>query len=126
MRKSILLLLLLPSIFLTVRSAAAGEDTIVIVSHNAVHMNYYGNFDAWAVFPDTTHHYRKIILQYILGCPTGGCSAWDYTTQVYAEHHPNDSSQMIPVELGRVITPYAGGFALSWNDTYTFDITDNA
>lgn len=67
--------------------SANNGDTTTVRSHNATHWSWYGSADNWAVFPDTTHHYRKITLKYKLGCPSGGCSAWDYTTQIIILRH---------------------------------------
>jgi hypothetical protein len=62
---------------------AANGDTTTIRSHQSAHWNWYGSIDNWAVFPDSGTSYRKINLIYTLGCPTGGCSDWDYTTQIF-------------------------------------------
>lgn len=61
-------------------------DTTVVRTHNAVHMNWYGNYDTWTQFPGDTSSFRKITLWYTLGCPSGGCSDWDYTTRVFVRH----------------------------------------
>ena len=38
----------------------------------------------WFVFPGDTNHYRKILLNYKLKCPSNGvCGEWDYLTYVY-------------------------------------------
>src|SRR3954471_6263458 len=62
-------------------------DTTTVRTHNLSHWNWYGQFDNWATFPDTSHHYRKITLKYKLGCPSAGCSDWDYTTQIFILRH---------------------------------------
>lgn len=64
---------------------AAEGDTTVVTSHDKQHMKFPpGNrrYIKTAVFPDGTTSYRKIIMNYTLGCPPGGCSEWDYTTSV--------------------------------------------
>ena len=61
-------------------------DTIVVQTHNATHMNWYGTFDNWGVFPDTSYSFHKILLKYKMGCPTAGCSQWDYTTKIEILH----------------------------------------
>jgi hypothetical protein len=71
----------------TLPSFANNGDTTTVRTHNASHWSWYGSFDNWAAFPDTSHHYRKITLKYKLGCPTGGCSDWDYTTQIFVLRH---------------------------------------
>jgi hypothetical protein len=72
---------------LALPSFANNGDTTTVRTHNASHWSWYGSFDNWAAFPDTSHHYRKITLKYKLGCPTGGCSDWDYTTQIFVLRH---------------------------------------
>lgn len=62
---------------------ASPGDTTRIRSHNAEHMNWYGNFDRWTVFPSNPQNYARVLLRYTLGCPSSGCSEWDYTTQVF-------------------------------------------
>ncbi|HTL80657.1 MAG TPA: peptide-N-glycosidase F-related protein [Bacteroidia bacterium] len=84
MKKIIFLALLSIS---SLKISANAGDTTIVNSHTAAHWNWYGSIDNWAVFPDTSHHYRKIILKYKLGCPSGGCSAWDYTTQIFVKRH---------------------------------------
>lgn len=109
---------------------AAPGDTTTIYSHNLVDMTWYGNYDGQAVFPDGSKTYRKVIMTYTMGCASGGCSDWDYTTQMFFRRPTGvfdstfvriDTISMIPfvidsvwnvyqimedMELGRVITPY--------------------
>ncbi|MDQ3109553.1 MAG: T9SS type A sorting domain-containing protein [Bacteroidota bacterium] len=73
--------------FFAMPSAANNGDTTIVQSHSAAHWSWYGSIDNWAVFPDTSYHFRKITLKYKLGCPTGGCSDWDYTTQIFVRRH---------------------------------------
>jgi hypothetical protein len=72
---------------LSVNLMAAPGDTTVVRVHNAAHWSWYGNIDRWGVFPDTGKSYRKVLLKYTLGCPSGGCSDWDYTTQIILRRH---------------------------------------
>lgn len=74
-----LLLLILCNSFLI----AGPGDTIKVKSHDKVHMNWNGNFDRTAKFPDASKKFNKILMHYTLGCPTKGCSEWDYTTQIF-------------------------------------------
>jgi hypothetical protein len=62
---------------------AATGDTIKVKAHDKKAMTWYGNYDTVAVFPSATKKYNKIIMHYTLGCPTTGCSQWDYTTQIF-------------------------------------------
>lgn len=56
-------------------------DTLSVASHNETHMDWFKNYNEETSFP-TTGSYKKIIMEYNLGCPSGGCSPWDYTTQI--------------------------------------------
>ncbi len=118
-------------IFSGLAATAAPGDTVRVRAHNATHMNWYGNFDSYAEFPGQNISFQKILLRYTLGCPSSGCSEWDYTTRVYALRPTGQTDTSgIPIkeeiELCRLITPYAGNFANSWKWTYTFDVTDYA
>lgn len=62
------------------------EDTLKIISHERTHMNWYGAFREQTFFPTKSESYRKVVLNYTLGCPDKGCSEWDYTTQVFINH----------------------------------------
>jgi hypothetical protein len=58
------------------------QDTIMVQSHDDTHMNWYGNYTDTTEFPNTSDTYRRIIMEYDLGCPTNDCSDWDYTNQI--------------------------------------------
>jgi len=114
---------------LSLLSFAAPGDTTRVRAHDATHMNWYGNFDRRANFPDGNKTYQKILLRYTLGCPSSGCSEWDYTTRVFVlrptgQLDTNGNAVKEEIELCRVITPYAGNYANSWKWTHTFDVTD--
>ncbi|MDC0249676.1 peptide-N-glycosidase F-related protein [Flavobacteriales bacterium] len=109
-------------------SILAGDTTTVRI-HDHTDMTWYGDYDEWGELPDTTKKYRKVYLHYTMGCATGGCSDWDYTSQIFVRHRTGqlDSSfnEIIEnYELARVITPYGSGLANSWEFTHTFDVTD--
>ena len=57
----------------------AGDTTTVRI-HDHTDMTWYGNYDEWGELPDATKDYRKVYLNYTMGCATGGCSDWDYTS----------------------------------------------
>ena len=63
----------------------AGDTTTVRI-HDHTDMTWYGNYDAWGELPDATKDYRKVYLNYTMGCATGGCSDWDYTSQIFVRH----------------------------------------
>ena len=66
-------------------SAFAGPgDTTTVRAHDNAHMSWWGSYDAWGVFPAAGNTYRRINLDFTLGCPSNGCSDWDYTVQVEA------------------------------------------
>ncbi|MFT4753596.1 MAG: hypothetical protein ACI9GM_000682 [Salibacteraceae bacterium] len=98
---------------------AADGDTTTIQAHQNVHWNWNGNFYDTVSFP-TTGTYQKVIMHYILGCPSIGCSEWDYTTNIQIW---DESSTTNKFELAKVITPYAGDKNQSWTHEYKFDVT---
>lgn len=71
------------------------QDTIKIRVHNSTNMTWYGNYDSWALFPDTSISFRKIMMKYTMGCASGGCSDWDYTSKIELRQHTGkiDSTQ---------------------------------
>jgi len=69
-------------------------DTIHVIAQNKTHMGSYGSYTTTAAFPPDTNSYRKVLLNFTLGCPSGGCSQWDYTVDIYLNHdtHIKDSN----------------------------------
>jgi hypothetical protein len=105
------------------------SDTTTIRIHDHTDMTWNGNYDEWGVLPDSTNSYRKIYLHYTMGCATGGCSDWDYTTQIFVRHRTGELDTALneiieEYELARVITPYGGNLSNNWEFTTKFDITD--
>jgi hypothetical protein len=80
-----LLSLLILTTFSKSLYAAEGDSTKIRV-HDAVHMSWWGEYNQWGVFPAAGTSYRRINLDFTLGCPPVGCSDWDYTVQVEALH----------------------------------------
>ena len=68
--------------------AAEGDTTEVIIIEDGL-WDWYGNIYGTGVFP-TDKNYRKVTFRYVLGCPTGGCSDWDYSTSIYLRHNTGD------------------------------------
>jgi hypothetical protein len=66
------------------------SDTTIIRVHDATDMTWYGNYDEWGVFPDGSETYRKIYLNYTMGCASTGCSDWDYTTIIQVLHRTGE------------------------------------
>lgn len=127
---------------------AAEGDTTIVVAHSKTDMTWYQSYKNWAVFPDGNFNAHKILMEYTLGCATGGCSDWDYTTLVNLWHKTGrldsniasiDTISTSPMvidttwnvfdekeafELAKVITPYGGNLANNWTRTFYFDVTD--
>ncbi len=120
-----LLIVFFCSILSHTASAGPGDTTWVTV-YNLRTLDHYGSFDTTAIYP-SLKKYRKIRMHYILGvynCPGSPqyCSDWDYTTQVIARPKNMDT-----VEIGRVITPYAGDWlGKNISHDYVMDVTDYA
>ena len=98
---------------------AADGDTTTIQAHQNVHWDWNGSFYDTVSFP-TTGTYQKVIMHYVLGCPSIGCSGWDYTTRIQLWDENNTSDKF---ELAKVITPYAGDKNQGWQHEYKFDVT---
>jgi hypothetical protein len=68
--------------WLCLATIASPGDTTKVNVHNKTDITWYGNYDAVGVFPDGNTTYRQILLHYTMGCASGGCSDWDYTTKI--------------------------------------------
>ena len=143
--KAILTLLFISSFAI---SQAAPGDTTWVQAHQKTDMTWYGNYSDTAHFPDGSKTYHKILMHYTLGCATGGCSPWDYTTRVYLMKSTGIMDSNVasidtisvsplqidttwnvfeakePFELARVITPYGGNLANNWTHDFVYDVTD--
>ena len=106
-------------------SYAQPNDTTTVLSHQETHWDWNGNFWDTTDFSSANKTYRKILMTYTLGCPSGGCSAWDYTTRILLRDSINDTTN-IDYELTRIITPYAGDKSNGWYHDYIIDVTDYA
>lgn len=78
--------------------SAQQADTFNIVTNQDTMKSpptaYYG----WGVFPADSVSYRKVYLNFTLGCG-GGCSGWDYTVDVYLvqnTHHKDSTLKQGP------------------------------
>ena len=123
--KTILLSLFTLLFYLTL---FAGDTTIVRI-HDHTDMTWNGNYDSWGELPDASKDYRKVYLHYTMGCATGGCSDWDYTSQIFVRHRTGELDTSFneiieDFELARVITPYGSGLVNNWEFTTVFDVTD--
>ncbi|NNM94575.1 MAG: T9SS type A sorting domain-containing protein [Bacteroidia bacterium] len=83
---------LLPVIFSLLFQTAWAQpaDTIYVTAPNNVRMTSPpAGYLGWGVFPADTVSYRKVYLNFTLGCG-GSCSGWDYTVQIFLRqntHH---------------------------------------
>ena len=66
------------------RAAAQSPDTTVVSALVNKQMTWYGAYSSTAAFPasGSGQTFGRIWMKYTLGCATGGCSDWDYTTTV--------------------------------------------
>jgi len=121
--------LILSCIFFSVNVMIADVgDTTVIISHDHTHMNWYGAWDNWTVFPDAANSYNKILLQYTLGCPDNGCSDWDYTTMVEIKEHTgiidsNLQSHIYFTANGESLDSVVFNYEEQWKTFYNEDIS---
>ncbi len=137
MKKTLLVLCTMALLFFSYAQHNEG-DTIKIRVHDKTDMTWYGNYDAWGSFPTGQLSFRKITMHYTLGCASGGCSDWDYTTKIEllnpsGNYDTVGNSIKTPFELARLMTPYGGymrtgqfGFNNDWSITHSFDVTDFA
>lgn len=141
-------ILLVATLLLTAKAWAAPGDTTVVQAHQAVDMTWYQSYKSWAAFPDNGQTYHKILMEFTLGCATGGCSDWDYTTLINLLYPTGQMDSTVAsidtistnpyvidttwrvfevretFELAKVITPYGGNLANNWTRTFYFDVTD--
>ena len=109
---------------ITIDSFGAEGDTIWVQSHQNTHWDWNGSWYDTTEFP-ASGTYERIYMHYTLGCPTQGCSEWDYTTKIEIANPVNDSTNQW-FELVRIITPYAGDRNHGWTHEWVIDVTDYA
>lgn len=120
------------------------NDTLTVRSHDHVDLTWYEGYDATVNFP--TGRYEKILMDFTMGCATGGCSHWDYTVSVFVMTPTGliDSTVVLDTlstepleidtlwnvnertekfELARLITPYGNymDWDQSWDPNDLFD-----
>ena len=124
-------------LFIPIFAWAGPGDTLHVQSHQDVHMSWYGNYDRWGQFPSAGQGpFYKVLMDYTLGCPSSGCSEWDYTTQIFLRRRTGtlDSNQVqnpyvkvgntSPDSVGSSWTPTVSP---AWNSsTQSVDTTFNA
>ncbi len=134
MKKAFILL------FFLFNSLSYSQDTTFVQAHDYVDLDWYGNYDAMAEFPDNDVTYRKILMHYDMRCSSSGCSGWDYTTKISLLQPTDDLDENGNIiyahdqTIANVITPYGTymqgngteGFSPNWVQRYTYDVTDFA
>lgn len=108
-------------------------DTTTVRSHNKEHWSWYGQIDRKAGFPAAGGRYQKITMHYTLGCPSQGCSDWDYTTKIEALHYTGRKDSTLEsypsyTVNGTVVTPFNFNTHAVYTYTYnnTTQLTDSA
>jgi peptide-N-glycosidase F-like protein/type IX secretion system substrate protein len=90
LKKIALLSIIIGFVLSPMISHGAEGDTTKIRVHDAVHMDWYGQYLEWGVFPAPGTTYRRINLDFTIGCPPTGCSDWDYTVLIEALHNTGE------------------------------------
>jgi hypothetical protein len=65
-------------------SFAANGDTSSVRVWDKYHMDHYGTFDQWVLFPAANKKHQNIKMNFALGCTSNGQCEWDYTLKVVA------------------------------------------
>lgn len=107
-------------VFAVRNSIAATGDTTWVTTFNQNFQNWadvhYANF----VLPDTSTHYKQILMFYTIGCPSAGCDPWDRLgwIKLYKDTNTN-------YEIARIVTPYniVGG-SYPGQCLFVIDVTD--
>ena len=118
---------------------AAVNDTTHVRVHDHVDMTTYANYDQVGYFPTAGKTYNKVLMDFTLGCASGGCSDWDYDVHIQIMKNTGrldsnitriDTISFSPLtldtiwnvytveeayEMARVITPYGGYMRLGQN-----------
>ncbi|MFQ6105334.1 MAG: peptide-N-glycosidase F-related protein [Candidatus Glassbacteria bacterium] len=109
-RTSILLLLVMAIV--TPAYASEGDTTWVRTFDHDFYNWATAHIDTFT-FPDTTVHFKKVLLFYTIGCPSepGDCDPWDRLGYLQVLHNTGEMDSLgqpilEPFEIARVITPY--------------------
>jgi hypothetical protein len=114
-------LLLSGSLLLGNYLLAAEGDTTRYRIHDKTHLKWYGNYDSKGKLPDGSKKYRKILMHYTMGCPTTGCSGWDYTTKIELLRKTGQmDSTLIKYPSFKVLSPDRDTLYYRTDTTYTY------
>ncbi|OWY20934.1 T9SS C-terminal target domain-containing protein [Sphingobacteriales bacterium UPWRP_1] len=137
-------------------TATVAQNVTTVTTFNQEHVHFgpdnkrtvSGTFN----FPDAQQPFSQILMHFTIGCPSGGCDAWDRYGDVDVVHPTGvmdstvaaidtlfdaqgnivqiDTTWNPPYEITenfeifRFITPYGGSFSPAWSWTWTADVTD--
>lgn len=107
------------AVIYTLTSIASPGDTTKVSVHNKTDITWYGNYDAIGVFPDGNTSYRQILLHYTMGCASGGCSDWDYTTKIEIMPKIGIDSNLVNYPIFTVNNAEIDTFKYSNSPTFT-------
>ena len=108
-------------------SAATGDTTITLFDREPVDIRHV--FSMVRVdLPDASRKYERIILNYTLECPRGGCDPWDRLAELWVagqevsglhiDSNEAFEARAMKREIARLVTPYGKGGA------WSIDVTD--
>jgi hypothetical protein len=82
-------------------------------------------YKAWGEFPSDDIPVRQIKLKVRFTCPDGmRCADWDYKDHITIRRKGGVDGPSQDYEIGRMLTPYGGGFSRDWSFNWEVDITD--
>jgi len=109
-------------------------DSTIVVSHQDVVIKTNPSigetkYPQWAIFPNTTKQYRKVLMQLSFECAPGlKCGEWDYINNIIVGRTGSKNNAPLNYEIARFITPY--GFywnsSMNWQHSWYYDFTDFA
>lgn len=106
----------------SVKQHVITHDKITVVTDPSKGENKY---KAWGVFPSSKEPIRQIKLKVSFGCPDSlRCADWDYKDHITLRRKEGVNGASQDYELARMLTPYGGAFAKTWQFGWEVDVTD--
>lgn len=129
MKQFIILNALLLSVLII--NASTG-DSIIVRTHDKVLIQTnpsigHTEYPAWAVFPNNTIKYNKVIMKLRFECPNVpnlSCGEWDYLNWIYLKRQGTSNSNSKDISLATFITPYGLFNPDDWSHEWVIDVTD--
>jgi len=107
-------------LLLQLHNDTSAQAPVTVRSHDHVDMTWFGPYDRWAEFPANGETFRKIILHYTMGCATGGCSPWDYTTKIELLHRTGELDSTLQQQASFTVNnAVTDTFRFNMDTTYT-------